>query len=64
MKNRLPPIRYFVYVLGTVNAVIAGLYVVWALAIGGPGLQVIVPVTLTVSAVSAWTVFREFSRPA
>jgi len=62
--KRLPPFRYFVYVLGTVNAVMAAFYGAWALAIGGPGLQVIIPVTVVVSVVSAWSVVREFSRPA
>ena len=64
MTRKMPPFRYFVYVLGTVNAVMAAFYAAWALAIGGPGLEVIIPVTLIVSVTSAWSVFREFSRPA
>ena len=64
MKRRWPPFRYFLYVLGTVTAVMAAIYLVWALAIGGPGLEIIIPVMLVVSITSAWSVFREFSRPA
>jgi hypothetical protein len=60
----LPPLRYFVYVLGTVNAVMAVLFVAWALAAGDPGPEVIIPVILVVSIVSASVVVREFSRPA
>ena len=60
----MPPFRYFVYVLGTVNAIMAAIYGAWALAMNGPGLEIIIPVTAVVSIVSAWTVVREFSRPA
>jgi hypothetical protein len=64
MKRSWPPFRYFLYVLGTVNAVMAAIYLVSALIIGGPGLEIIIPVMLVVSVVSAWSVFREFSGPA
>ena len=60
----MPPSRYFVYVLGTVGAVMAAIYGAWALAMDGPGLEVIIPVTTVVLIVSAWSVVREFSRPA
>jgi hypothetical protein len=42
----------------------AAFYAAWALSLGGPGLEVIIPVTAVVSIVSAWSVVHEFSRPA
>ena len=56
--------RYFAYVLVTVNAVMAGIFLLWAVSMEGPGLEVIVPVTIVVSVAAAWAVIREFSRPA
>lgn len=55
--------RYFAYVLVTVNAVMAGIFLLWAVSMEGPGLEVIVPVTIVVSVAAAWAVIREFSRP-
>lgn len=64
MKRRLPPLRYFLYVLVTVNAVMAGMFLGWSFAAHGPGLPVILPVALVVSVVSVWVVAREFSSTA
>jgi hypothetical protein len=63
MMTRLPPLRYFLYVLVTVNAVMAAIFLGWSLVASGPGLLVILPAVIVVSTVSAWAVAREFSRP-
>ena len=47
--RRPPPLRFYAYVLGTVWAVIGIMFAAWALAAGGPGWLVIVPVFAAVT---------------
>jgi hypothetical protein len=60
MTRRFPPLRYFAYVLGTVNLVMASIILVEALAFGG-GLNwaSIGFVALVVNIISIVTVFRQ-----
>lgn len=48
-SNRPPPIRYYVYVLSTIWAVIAIMLSVWGLIADGPGLLVSLPVIAVVT---------------
>ena len=47
--RRPPPFRYYVYVLGTIWAVIGIMFALWGLAADGPGWLVIVPVFAAVT---------------
>jgi len=47
--RRPPPFRFYVYVLGTIWAVIGIMFALWGLVAGGPGPLVIVPVFAAVT---------------
>ena len=58
--TNLPPFRYFVYVLGTVNVIMAVVLVLLALAFNdGINVASVSVVILVVNAVSALTVARQ-----
>jgi hypothetical protein len=58
--NNLPPLRHFLYVLGTVNVIMAVVLVVVALAFNeGVNIVAIVLVALVVNIISALTVIRQ-----
>ncbi len=60
---RLPPPRYFLYVLGTVNVIMAVVLVLAALIFsGGVNVFSVAVVALIVNLVSAVTVARQFGR--
>ncbi len=60
---RLPPPRYFLYVLGTVNVIMAVVLVLAALIFsGGVNVFSVAVVALVVNLVSAVTVARQFGR--
>lgn len=48
-SKRPPPLRYYVYVLGTIWAVFAIMLSVWGLIADGPGPLVILPVIAVVT---------------
>jgi hypothetical protein len=48
-SRRPPPFRYYVYVLGTIWAVIGIMFALWSLIADGPGPLVIVPVFAAVT---------------
>ena len=54
-SKRPPPFRYYVYVFGTIWAVIGIMFAFWGLVADGPGPLVIVPVfaAVTIAAVVA-----------
>lgn len=64
MNARIPPIRYFLYVLATVDATIVGIFMAWSLVAATPGVEVIAPVLVVSSVVGIVVVVKEFSRPA
>jgi len=47
--RRAPPFRFYVYVLGTIWAVIGIMFALWGLIADGPGPLVIVPVFAAVT---------------
>ena len=47
--RRPPPFRFYVYVLGTIWAVIGIMFALWSLIADGPGPLVIVPVFAAVT---------------
>jgi hypothetical protein len=58
--SRLPPLRHFLYVLGTVNVVMAVVLVLASLIFsGGVNLVTIVFVAIVVNLISALTVVRQ-----
>ncbi len=60
---RLPPPRYFLYVLGTVNVIMAVVLVLAALIFsGGVNVFSVAVVALIVNLVSAVTVAHQFGR--
>ena len=60
--RRLPPFRYFLYVLGTVNVAMAVVLVLAALAFNdGVNVVSVTIVALTVNLVGAVVVARQFS---
>jgi hypothetical protein len=59
--NSLPPFRYFLYVLATVNLVMAAVLLLVALAFtSGLNVVAIVFITLVVNFASAISVVRQF----
>ena len=58
--NRLPPLRHFLYVLGTVNVLMAVVFVLLALAFNeGVNLVAVIFVAVVVNLISALTVARQ-----
>lgn len=58
--RRLPPFRYLLYVLGTVNLVMAAVLVLVSLAFNEGDVVALVFVTLVVNVVCAASVVRQF----
>ena len=58
--NNLPPLRHFLYVLGTVNVIMAVVLVIASLAFNeGVNIVAIVFVAVVVNIISALTVARQ-----
>lgn len=56
--RRRAPLRHYLYVLGTIWAVMAIMFVLWGLIADGPGPVVIVPVLVIVTiagVVAVWS---------